>query len=114
MSVDKIPEGKKWQKVCHDDSTPPYDSYCTFCSGSKNCYSEDFRLANIDEPNEIHINTIQRQKEDAEKFNAGVDACIEAAKKEFDYWDTEGGTVTMGDLRFNLNLLFEQLKKPKQ
>lgn len=49
-----------------------------------------------------------------QKFNEGVDACIEACKKEFDYWDTEGGTVTIGDLRFNLNLLFEQLKKPLQ
>ncbi len=25
------------QKICHDDSTPPYDSYCSYCQRSMEC-----------------------------------------------------------------------------
>lgn len=62
-NTNKPDEGKKRQQICHDDSTPPYDSFCFYCSGSQKCYSEDSRIVNADQPDCIHINEIKRQEE---------------------------------------------------
>lgn len=67
----RIPDGMKWQKICHDDSSPPFSSFCTYCSGGQKCYSDDKRLVREIEPNETHISTIaeeNRNKENALAF----------------------------------------------
>ena len=49
------------QKICHDTSCPPYDSYCFYCSRSSQCDSEDFREVPEGSPETIHIDEIARQ-----------------------------------------------------
>ena len=75
-----IPIGMKRQKVCHDDSTPPFSNFCSYCSGSRNCYSEDFRLVPETEQDEIHINTIAENKKISglknEAYNQAIDDAI--------------------------------------
>jgi len=52
----------KLQKICHDDSTPPYDSYCSYCSASRSCNSKDFRAVTMSETDEISIEAIQKEE----------------------------------------------------
>lgn len=51
----------KLQKVCHDESTPPYDSYCSFCSRSSGCSSKHYRASLINEMN-TNINAIEQDQ----------------------------------------------------
>ena len=51
------------QKICHDTSCPPYDSYCFYCSRSSGCDSEDFREVPDGSPETIHVSEIARQSE---------------------------------------------------
>lgn len=68
LSKEQAPDGMKWQQICHDDSCPPYDSYCSYCSRSMACDSEDKRLVKLSEPDSMHIDQIKSQDELAEKL----------------------------------------------
>ena len=58
------------QKICHDDSYPPFSNFCSYCSRSKGCDSEDFREVPDGSPDTIHIDNIKAQEVLDEKIKS--------------------------------------------
>jgi hypothetical protein len=83
------------QKICHDNSTPPYDSYCSYCSRSNGCDSEDFREVPDGSPDQIHIDQIKTEndlQEHSKKIAIGfadwiADNYVSNGRKG--YWDSK-------------------------